>query len=468
MNLLEHDSENLSEIFEMVVTQSSVYLNDINKRSTHSKYDSSSFSALPDIGLGTIETIHHFNQKFEPCIIATSGPRYLGFAIGGTTPAAIAGDWLTAVYDQVPFATQQQSGIAVKIELEAVVLLRELLRLPDTFRGGFVSGATMANFTGLATARQWWGLQYGKDIAKDGLDGGINILAATAHSSVLKCLSMLGIGSRNIQMIKTASAEREAVSINDLIEKIEQLNGEPFLLVSSAGTVNTVDFDDLHSISSLRDKYKFWWHIDAAFGAFAACSPRYAHLLEGWEKADSIAVDCHKWLNVPYESAVAFIHHSHQQMQINTFQNSNAPYLGDPLENFSYMNFLPENSRRLKALPAWCTIMAYGKTGYQSIIENSIDRAFQLGHYIKTSKHFELLSEIRLNTVCFTLKGAAPAESIDMILARINSSNKVFMTPTFFSGRKGIRAAFVNWRTTSDDIEIITSVLEDVVVSTKS
>ncbi|KIC89090.1 pyridoxal-dependent decarboxylase [Flavihumibacter sp. ZG627] len=468
IDLLKHDSDKLPEIFEEVVTQSIGYLNDINKRSTNSQYNSGSFSALPETGLGTLETIHRFNQKFEPGIIATSGPRYLGFAIGGTTPAAIAGDWLTAVYDQVPFAAQDHSGIAVKIELEAIVLLRDLLRLPDTFRGGFVSGATMANFTGLATARQWWGLQYGKDIAKDGMDDSIKILAATAHSSVVKCLSMLGIGSRNIQMIKTVSADREAVCINGLIEKIEQLNGEPFLLVSSAGTVNTVDFDDLHSVSALREKYKFWWHIDAAFGAFAVCSPGYAHLLEGWEKADSIAVDCHKWLNVPYESAVAFIHHSHQQLQVNTFQNSNAPYLGDPLVNFSYMNFLPENSRRLKALPAWFTLMAYGKTGYQSIVENCIERAFQLGDYITTSKHFELLAEIRLNTVCFTLKGSAPAERIDNILASINSSNKVFMTPTFFNGRKGIRAAFVNWRSSSEDVEIIISVLEEVVASKHS
>jgi glutamate/tyrosine decarboxylase-like PLP-dependent enzyme len=268
---------------------------------------------------------------------------------------------------------------------------------------------------------------------------------------------MLGIGSNNLIVVNAEKGNRESIDIVDLENKIKLLNGEPFILISSGGTVNTVDFDDFISISRLREKYNFWWHIDAAFGAFAACSPRYKHLLEGWEDADSITIDCHKWLNVPYENAIFFVKEKHKILQVETFQNSNAPYLGNPLDNFSYLNFLPENSRRLKALPVWFTLVAYGKKGYQDIVENSIAMANLLGQFIKDSPDFELLAPVRLNTVCFTLSGLENQNNVHGFLTKLNETEKVFMTPTTYYGIKGIRAAFVNWRTSKGDIEIITS-----------
>jgi glutamate/tyrosine decarboxylase-like PLP-dependent enzyme len=197
-------------------------------------------------------------------------------------------------------------------------------------------------------------------------------LTATPHSSAIKCLSLLGIGSNNIIKVKTLDGNREAIDTADLENKMNQLGGEPLILISSGGTVNTVDFDDFPAINKLREKYNFWWHIDAAFGGFAVCSSTHKHLVKGWENADSITIDCHKWLNVPYESAVFFVKEKHNILQTETFQNSNAPYLGNPLENFSYLNLLPENSRRLKALPVWFSLNAYGKKGYQDIVENCI------------------------------------------------------------------------------------------------
>jgi glutamate/tyrosine decarboxylase-like PLP-dependent enzyme len=202
-----------------------------------------------------------------------------------------------------------------------------------------------------------------------------------------------------------------------------------------------VDFDDFKAISELKKKYNFWWHIDAAFGGFAACSDSYKYLVEGWEYADSITVDCHKWLNVPYESAVFLIKEQHKILQVETFQNSNAPYLGDPLDNFSYLNFLPENSRRLKALPAWFSIMAYGRKGYQEIVDKNISWAKQFGELIENSNDFKLLAPVRLNTVCFTLKDGVKEDEVGRFLEKLNDTGKVFMTPTFYNQHNGIRAA---------------------------
>jgi glutamate/tyrosine decarboxylase-like PLP-dependent enzyme len=248
---------------------------------------------------------------------------------------------------------------------------------------------------------------------------------------------------------------REAIDVGELEKAIMELDGKPFILVSSAGTVNTVDFDDMKSIAALKTKYSFWWHIDAAFGAFAILSKEHQHLFTGWEQADSITIDCHKWLNVPYDSAIFLVRKEYSVLQVETFQNSNAPYLGDPLENFNYLNFLPDNSRRLKALPAWFSLMAYGRDGYAKIIENNINLARQFGALLQADERFELLAPVRVNTVCFTLAGKEGQEQVSSFLENINATGKVFMTPTVYNQRKGIRAAFVNWRTTEMDVDMV-------------
>jgi glutamate/tyrosine decarboxylase-like PLP-dependent enzyme len=337
----------------------------------------------------------------------------------------------------------------------------QLLDLPKSFLGGFVTGATMSNFTSLAVARQWYGKQLGHDFAKNGVAASLNILTATPHSSSVKCLAMLGIGSQNFTKIKTVEGNREAIDIADLELNIKSLNGQPFILISSAGTVNSADFDDFNAITRLKEKYNFWWHIDAAFGGFAACSPKYKHLVNGWENADSITIDCHKWLNVPYESAFYLVKEQHKNLQVETFQNSNAPYLGDPLENFSYLNFLPENSRRLKALPVWFSLLAYGKQGFQDIVENSVAMALQLDAFITNDESFELLAPTRLNNVCFTLAGEHNQEKVNLFLTHLNDKGKVFMTPTVYQNRKGIRASFVNWRTNELDVQLVIKVMKE-------
>ena len=462
---LKNDLVQLDILLDKVKLQGLEYLKKIEHRQTSTKNTIQQNHFLNEKGVGTIEALQQFNGRFEPIIVSTSGPRYWGFVVGGTTPASIVGDWLTSIYDQNPFATKGQGDISALIELETIQLLLNLFELPNDYFGGFVTGATMSNFTCLAVARQWIGKELGKDFAKEGVSGNIKILTATPHSSALKSLSMLGIGSNNFISVKLQEGNRESIDITDLEERIKHLDEEPFVLISSAGTVNTVDFDNLKAIATLKEKYNFWWHIDAAFGAFAICSDSHKHLLSGWEIADSITVDCHKWLNVPYESAVFFVKQKHGHLQVETFQNSNAPYLGNPLENFNYLNLLPENSRRLKALPVWFSLIAYGKDGIKNIVKNNIHIAQKFGQFIKDSNLYELLAPVRLNTVCFTLKGEKNQEKVHSFLTQLNDTGQVFMTPTVYNGKKGIRAAFVNWRTTENDLKIAAALMNKIMTA---
>nr|WP_295928394.1 pyridoxal-dependent decarboxylase [uncultured Dyadobacter sp.] len=458
--VFENELNSLESIFDQVKSNSLDFLKNLADRPTSVGDLTIPTTSLPDEGPGALASLDLFKKHYEALMVASPGPRYWGFVTGGATPAAIAGDWLTAVYDQNTQSTQGDGDVSAIIEKEAIRLLCQLLHLPEDFDGGFVTGATMSNFTGLGVARQWAGARAGRDVSREGVGGNVVVMAATPHSSVIKSLSMLGLGSANIVRIQSLEG-REAMDLADFERKLEENSSLPVVVNCSAGTVNTVDFDDIKAIIALKCKYHFWLHIDAAFGGFAACLPSHRHLLEGWEYADSITIDCHKWMNVPYDSAVSLVRKEHNKLQISTFQNSNAPYLGDPSDNFSYLNFLPENSRRFRALPAWFSLTAYGRNGFEWIVRNSIERAQEFGSYIQSSENFELVAPVRLNVVCFRLK--KDIERMPTFLKELNRRGKVFMTPTLLSGQSAVRAAFVNYRTDKEDIAIAIREMEEVI-----
>jgi glutamate/tyrosine decarboxylase-like PLP-dependent enzyme len=336
-------------------------------------------------------------------------------------------------------------------------LRRQLFGLPDDFLGGFVTGATMSNFTGLAVARQWAGATLGIDVAREGIaPGQIRVLTAVPHSSAIKSLAMLGMGSSSLERIRT-QPDREAMDIAHLRDLLNEQPNVPVIVIASGGTVNTVDYDDLAALADLKTQHRFWLHVDAAFGGFAALSPRYADRLRGWTAADSITIDNHKWLNVPYDSAVWLVRKEHAPLQIQTFQNTNAPYLGDPLADFSYLNAGPENSRRLRALPVWMSLMAYGRSGYQALVEQSADMAQLFGRRIGTSDFARLAAPVRLNVVCFSLNDPQKQTAF---LDKLNLDGRVFITPTVYKSVLCLRVAFVNWRTTETDVDIALEAME--------
>jgi glutamate/tyrosine decarboxylase-like PLP-dependent enzyme len=399
-----------------------------------------------------------FLERYGRDFPASNGPRFWGFVTGGTTPASLMGDWLTSVYDLN--LSSAANSIAPNIEMEAIHMLRQLFGLPENFSGTFVSGATMSNFAGLAMAREWVGRQFDRNISQEGLHvvPQIKVLSGEAHSSSFKALAMLGIGKGNLKAVPSLPLNREAVDVSALRTALSELNGEPCIIIANAGTVNTVDFDDLQAISALKSEFKFWLHVDAAFGGFAACSPKYQHLLNGISNADSITIDAHKWLNVPYDSAMIFT--QHRDLQISIFQNSGA-YLGEIAEPVDFIHLAPENSRRMKALPAWFSLTAYGRAGYQDIVERNCSSAQKLGEKIESSDAFHLVAPVHMNVVCFTLNGDLNAEKVKTFLTRLRDDGRVFMTPTIYKGIPAIRAAFSNWRTEEKDLEIAWQAMTD-------
>ncbi len=369
---LKNDLENMDILLEKITINAFDFLKDINEIATSPKSTNAyTLSQLNKDGLGGEKTLEEFMQRFYNGIVSCAGSKYFGLVTGGTTPAALMGDWLVSTFDQN--ATGRDNSSAAKLEEETINLLKQLLGLPETYSGTFVTGATMANFVGLAIGRQWLANELGVNIAIDGLYSipPIKIVSSTPHSSILKAMSMLGMGRKNMHYIPTIDG-REAVDVEALESYLKKLNGEPCIVVANAGTVNTVDFDDLKEIGELKKKYNFFLHVDGAFGGFASCSIKYKKLVEGIEAADSITIDAHKWLNVPYDSAMQFT--KHPKLQLQVFQN-NALYLGELSDKPDFVHLTPENSRRLRALPAWFTLKAYGQNGYQEIIERNCDLA---------------------------------------------------------------------------------------------
>lgn len=448
---LRHDLIHLPDLLRKTLEASVGYLEVVASRAVATPMPAFEPLALPEGGLGAERALDLFLERYGNAMPGSNGPRFWGFVNGGTTPASLMGDWLTSAYD-VNLSSAGNS-IAPNIEFEAIHLLRDLFGLPPDFHGTFVTGATAANFVGLAIGREWVARELGGSAAEDGLASlpPIPVLSGEAHSSIFKALSMLGMGRRSLRAVPRLPGDREAVDVDALRRELAALGGRPAIVVANAGTVNSVDFDDLRAIAGLKAHFPFWLHVDGAFGGFAACSPRYRHLVDGVAEADSVTIDAHKWLNVPYDAAMSFTRH--RDLQVYVFRNS-AAYLGPIADPPDFIHLGPESSRRLRALPAWLSLMAYGRAGYQDIVERNCAQARSLGELIEKSDRFRLLAPVRMNVVCFTLTGEVDSTRIAAFLTRLRDDGRVFMTPTVFQGTAGIRAALSNWRTREEDVEI--------------
>src|SRR5919197_3781528 len=261
---------------------------------------------LPGDGVGTIAAIEELLRDGIEAHVRSAGPRFFHWVIGGATPAALAADWVTSLLDQNA-GGWDASPLGVRLEQVAIDWLLELFDLPEHWSGVLTTGATMANFTGLAAARQWWGEQHGVDVSSVGLAElpPMPVLSGRfIHVSALKALAMLGIGRDCVTDCSAADGRLEPYALE---AALRDLDGRPAIVVANAGEVNAGHFDPVRRVNEVARAHRTWLHVDGASGLFARVSPRTAQLAAGVERAQSVIADGHKWLNVPFDCGFAFV-----------------------------------------------------------------------------------------------------------------------------------------------------------------
>jgi len=331
---LKFDLDNLAEITKSTAELANHYLHTLNERPASQEPRSFPTLDIPITGEGAQKALSLFTERYFDGLTASSGPRSFGYVVGGATPAAIMGDWLTSAFDQ-----DNGEGVTIHLENEAVQLMRQLFGLSDKYFGSFVSGATMSNFVGLAIARQWAAHQQGIDIAKTGLYhiAPIKVLSGKPHASIYKALSMLGMGRDSLVELPCLP-NTESVDVQALERNLQQLGGTPCIVVANAGTVNTTSFDNFVDIGHLKKEYSFWLHVDAAFGMFAACSPRLSPLVQGHQPSRFHCRGCPQM--VKRSLRLRHTVYKAPQLQRQVFQNTNAAYLGKLTGMVDYMNHI--------------------------------------------------------------------------------------------------------------------------------
>ena len=423
---------------------------------------------LPEEPADPADAVAEWYRRARPGIVADPGPRYFGFVNGGVTPAALAGDWLASVIDQNA-GLWVLSPAAAQTELVVLRWLRQLFGLPPAWAGVLTSGGTMSNLVGLAAARQWAAAWLGFDAAHDGLAGRppIRVVSSAAiHASAVKSLGTLGLGRASVTRIPAPGG---AIDLRALQEHLATVDG-PVILVGNAGEVNTGQFDDLQALADIRDAHPggAWLHVDGAFGLFAAVSPRLRHLVAGIERADSVASDGHKWLNVPYDCGFAFVR---DDTALRGAFASRSAYLTHG-GGWDADDHTVEFSRRFRALAAWCALRAYGRAGYQAVVERCVDHAAQLRAWVDAQPYLGLVNADRqraypFNIVCFRYEiPGHDDEALDALNRRavdaIQRDGRVFVSGTTWDGKAAIRAAFVNWSTRARDVGVLQQVLAEV------
>lgn len=446
------DMANQNILLKKICKQAETFLHERPQRIVAPDFPPTVRQNLPEQGLGTEQVLSLFHKSYLPWMPASSGSRYFGYVIGGVTPAALAGDWYTSLFDQNAFG--HPDSLDRHIEENAIDMLRALLDIPPAFFGIFVSGATTSAMTAMACARQWASLKQGKLASEEGLSNLVSpeVVSGLTHGANIKALSMVGLGRKITSL--PCLPNREAIDVNALENYLADRSSErPLIVIANMGTAASGDLDDLNRIAELKDRYDFWLHVDGAFGALMACVPNKAPFFEGLKKADSITMDTHKWLNTPYDGAVLFCAHPLLQYQCFT----NATQVPETLtDDFSFYHMTPEGSRRFRALPVWFSLMAYGKDGYREMCQRHLDLCVQYGKWVEDDPSFTLLNEVRSNVVCFTfLDKGLPAEqnAIEAVLRYLQQEGETYSNIAFFHGQPALRICLCNWQTTLPDIE---------------
>jgi glutamate/tyrosine decarboxylase-like PLP-dependent enzyme len=418
--------------------------------------------SLPEEGAGALTAIRELLDGGPEASVTSAGPRFFHWVIGGVTPAALAADWFASTLDQNA-AAWDASPLGSRLEELSLDWLKDLFGLPPEWGGVLTTGATMANFTGLAAGRRWWGEQHGKDVDEEGLTG---LPAAPVfssghiHASAYKALALLGIGRRSVRTFtRDATGRLDEAALESALR---ELGGAPAIVIANAGEVNAGDFDPIARMADLADDYGAWLHVDGAFGLFAAVSPRTAHLVRGVERAHSVTSDGHKWLNVPYDCGFAFLRDGAALERTFRVAAAYLPEIDAARPHLAARG--PESSRRSRGLAVWATLRAYGRRGYRELVERHLDLAQHLARRVDEASDLERLAEVPLNIVCFRYRPpGVPENELDELNRRLGddvlADGRVYVGTTLYEGRVAFRPAIVNWRTREEDVDLLVDVV---------
>jgi glutamate/tyrosine decarboxylase-like PLP-dependent enzyme len=394
---------------------------------------------LPERGLEAGAVLAALVEAAEPGLVASPSGRYFGFVVGGGVPAALAADWLTSAWDQNAGGYVLGASAAV-VEEVTRGWLAELLDLPSDISVAYVTGCQMAHVTALAAARHDVLARAGWNVAREGLAGAPPIRVVVGekrHVTIDRALRLLGIGASSLAVVPADEQGRLRV------DELPDLTGGPTIVCGQAGEVNTGAVDDLEAIADAAEGTGAWFHVDGAFGLWAAASPRLRHLVRGSERADSWATDAHKWLNVPYDSGLAFCAHpdSHRAAMAAT-----ADYLqfrDDPRERDA-VDWTPEFSRRARGFAVYAAIRSLGRSGIAATVERCCEHARLFAELLEAGG-MTVLNDVVLNQVLVRCTAD--------VVPRVQEDGTCWLSGTQWGGEHALRISVSNWRTTREDVE---------------
>ena len=377
----------------------------------------------------------------SPATMAMAGPRFFGFVIGGALPVALAANWLATAWDQNSAFYNVTPATAI-LEQIALRWLVDLLGLPPDCGGAFVTGATMANFTALAAARHMLLTRAGWNVEADGLFGAppITVVAgAEAHPTLFKALGLLGLGRNRVVRLPVDEQGRFRP------DALPDLTG-PAIVCLQAGNINTGAFDPFVEVCARAHDAGAWVHVDGAFGLWAAAAPSRAFLTEGMAYADSWATDAHKWLNVPYDSGLAFVRDA---AALRAAMAVTAEYLPTVSDQRNPSDYTPELSRRARGVEVWAALQSLGRAGLADLVERACRHARRFAEGLAAAG-YQVLNDVVLNQV---LVSFGDAETTSRVIAAIQSDGTSWCGGTIWQGQTAMRISVSSWATTDEDVE---------------